>query len=101
MGWGSTNYTSAWMVARKLVMFTPARVNARWSFGRRKTASSSAKVSGLMTGMSRRCRTAWMIRAGGPAADNRPDTKILVSRTTRTLAPNRCHLSGNLFRSDA
>ena len=54
-----------------------------------------------MTGMRRRCKTAWMIRAGGPAADSRPDTKILVSRTTRTLAPNRCHLSGNLFRGDA
>ena len=51
--------------------------------------------------MRRRCKTAWMIRAGGPAADSRRDTKIFVSRTTRTRAPNRCDLSGNLFRGDA
>mgnify|MGYP000944227623 CR=1 FL=1 len=33
-------------------------------------------------------------------ADNSPDTKIFVSRTTRTPAPYRCNLSGNLFGGD-
>ena len=101
VGCGSTNCASARTVARKFSRFTPARAKAGWSLGRCTTVSSSAKVTGLMTGIRRRCKTAWTIRAGGPTEDNRPDTKMFVSRTTRTIAPHRLDLGSNLAGRDA
>ena len=101
VGCGTTNCASVQTVARKVSRFTPARAKAGWSLGRCMTVSSSEKVTGLMTGMRRRCKTAWTIRAGGPTADNRPDTKMFVSRTTRTIAPYCLDFGSNLVGRDA
>jgi len=49
-----------------------------------------------MTGMRSPLSTALIILAGGPDEEINPETRILVSITTRTLSSHRVHFSGDI-----
>ncbi len=53
-----------------------------------------------MTGMRSPLSKALIILAGGPDEEINPETRILVSITTRTLSPNCVHFSGDVARRE-
>lgn len=73
-------------------------VKYRLNRGRRSTSVSSERVSSLNTAVSVPRSTASTIVAGGPLDAISPDTKILVSTTTRMRPPHCSNRTRNFSR---